>query len=103
MKCPRALKRGAWLCHTLQLAHAGQVIGRLVVIASRRIARAQAWSARHRVTVIAVRNVERQVDPFAAFAQDLGLSREGFGEARLKFIAFGHTAAEHTVSLDHWS
>ncbi|WP_156170928.1 hypothetical protein [Croceicoccus naphthovorans] len=28
--------------------------------------------------------------------------RVGFGKQLLKFIAFGHAAAEHTVSLDHW-
>jgi len=27
----------------------------------------------------------------------VGLAQDG-----LKFIAFGHAAAEHTVSLDHW-
>ena len=65
--------------------------------------RARARPAREHVAVIAVRNVERQVGPLAAFAQDLGLLRVGFGKHRLKFIAFGHAAAEHTVSLDHWS
>jgi hypothetical protein len=28
--------------------------------------------------------------------------RVGFGKQLLQFIAFGHAAAEHTVSLDHW-
>jgi hypothetical protein len=26
----------------------------------------------------------------------------GFAQQELKFIAFGHATAEHTVSLDHW-
>jgi hypothetical protein len=66
------------------------------------MARARARPARQHVAVIAVRNVERQLGPLAAFAQDLGLLRVGFAKQLLKFIAFGHAAAEHTVSLDHW-
>jgi hypothetical protein len=102
------LERGLAACLIVEdraaahLAHAGQVIGRLVVIAGGRMARARARPARQHVAVIAVRNVERQLGPLAAFAQDLGLLRVGFGKQLLKFIAFGHAAAEHTVSLDHW-
>ena len=84
------------------LAHAGQVVRRFVVIAGGRMTRARARPARQHIAILPVRDVEGELGSLAAFAMDRAFALVGFAQQELKFIAFGHAAAEHTVSLDHW-
>ena len=83
------------------LAHAGKVVGGLVVVAGGGMARARSGPAREHVALVAVGYVERKVASGPAFAQHRHLARIGFGQKGLQAFSLGNDLPEHTVSLDH--